>query len=46
MDWWVRNPDFTSQPALAPAAKVPALPPHEEIAALKQRIAELERITA
>ena len=47
MDWWVRNPDFTSRPALPPAAEtLPALPPHEEMMQLKRRMAELERMTA
>lgn len=45
MDWWVRNPDFTSHAALPPAQQAPpALPPHEELLQLKRRVAELERM--
>lgn len=40
MDWWMRNPDFTSQVAAAPVPA--ALPPEQEIAQLKQRLRELE----
>lgn len=40
MDWWLRNPDFTSQ---VPAAPIPAaLSPAEEINQLKQRLRQLE----
>lgn len=45
MDWWMRNPDFTSQVAAPPipAAPIPAaLSPAEEIAQLKQRLRQLE----
>lgn len=45
MDWWLRNPDFTSRPVLPPAEPTPAaLPAHEELAQLKRRIVELERM--
>ncbi len=45
MDWWTRNPDFTAQPALKPAPTAKSLSPADEIVELKQRIAQLERIT-
>lgn len=46
MDWWLRNPDFTSRAELPPAPKAPAaLPPHEELLQLRQRVAELEQMT-
>ncbi len=45
MDWWLRNPDFTSRPELPPApAVVAALPPHEELLQLEQRIAVLRQM--
>lgn len=40
MDWWMRNPDFSSPIAAAPAPV--ALSAAEEIAQLKQRLRQLE----
>jgi len=40
MDWWLRNPDFTSQVAAAPIPA--ALSPAEEMTQLKQRLRQLE----
>jgi len=49
LDWWTQNPQFSSRAhaALPPGPMAPpALPPHEELSMLRQRIAELERQTA
>lgn len=44
MDWWTRNPDFTARPALPPRSS--PLSSADEIAELKQRIAQLEGATS
>lgn len=48
LDWWTRNPEFSSQAHALKAAPAPiaALPPHEEMTLLRSRIAELERQAA
>ena len=43
MDWWLRNPDFTSNGANGEEVASDDL---DEIAELKRRIAELEQRTA
>ena len=40
MDWWLRNPDFTSSNG---KAQLTENDPHTELADLKRRIAELEQ---